>query len=662
MSAVNTRPVMRDAFRIAALATATALMAAVFVAQNARPVWADALPGGTGSAQPDPGGTPLAQSPFTPTSLHTPSGDIQVVLFEGNFEDNSSSDTTTLSGFTVPAGPFTALTTYVVADGQCDAVATPEPCVDGRPTAGSSTETLSFNALTKGPDAFRGHDPCPWGPDTCLWDTRTEDVTSFVSSGDTTASVTVAANGAASDCVNHEAQVLAVGPSAAFSTAGYAASGVGLRNQGSGTINLSGVPAGSVIKRALLYWNILADSQPSGAMIVNGTSAAGAMFATGAVPCWNAASSFAFRSDVTSLVTGNGAYALSGFPTGSTSGLNPWDNPTPQPMMEGASLLVFFEPKRQTTLTYTGDTSGVFHDPTTLSATLTTEGSPLPGATINFTMGAQSCSGVTDASGSASCSFVINQVMGVYPLTASYAGDATHLPSSFSGSYTVAKEDTTTTYTGPTLLANGSTVTLSATLLEDGTTPIPGEIVTITLGSGITAQSCSGVTDAAGNASCTLVVNQPLGPGTVTASFAGDAGFLPSSDTRSTLVFSALSAGGFVVGDQSATGHVEFWGAEWAKDNSLSGGSAPSSFKGFEDSGPVASCGGSWTTDPGNSSAPPSTIPAFMAVIVSSSITKSGSTISGDVRAIVVVQTDPGYSGNPGHAGTGTVVAVVCSI
>jgi len=47
-------------------------MAAVFVAQNARPVWADDLPGGTGTAQPDPGGTPLAQSPFTPASLHTP--------------------------------------------------------------------------------------------------------------------------------------------------------------------------------------------------------------------------------------------------------------------------------------------------------------------------------------------------------------------------------------------------------------------------------------------------------------------------------------------------------------------------------------------------------------------------------------------------------------
>lgn len=660
MAVMNLLSQPRSVVRIAALATGAALVAAMLVAQNARLVWADGSPGGVGLAG-DPGGTPLVQSPFTPATLHTPSGDIQVVVFEGNFEDAASSDTTTLSGFTVPSAPFQAMTTYVVADGQCDSVATPEPCVDGRPTAGSSTETLSFNALTKGPDAFRGHDPCPWGPDTCLWDTRTEDVSAFVSSGDTTAVATVAANGSSTDCVNHEAQVFAVGPSAAFSSAGYAAAGIGLRNQGSGTINLSGIPAGSVIKRALLYWNILADNQPAGDMMVNGSSAPGTMIGQGAVPCWSAAASFAFRSDVTPLVTGDGAYTVSGFPTGSTSGLNPWDNPTPQPMMEGASLIVLFEPKRQTTLTYTGDTSGVFHDPTALSATLTSEGTPVPGATIDFAMGTQTCSGVTDATGSASCSFVINQVMGTYPLTADYAGDATHLPSSFTGTYTVNKEDTTTTYTGPTLLANGSTVTLSATLLEDGTTPIAGEIVMLTLGSGISAQTCSGITDASGNASCTLVVNQPLGPGTVTASFAGDAGFLPSSDTRSTLVFTAPAAGGFVVGDQSATGSVEFWGARWAKDNSLTGGSAPSSFKGFEDGGSVPACGGTWTTDPGNSSAPPASVPAFMAVIVSSSITKSGSTISGDVKAIVIVQTNPGYAGDPGHMGTGTVVAVICT-
>ncbi len=49
-----------------------------------------------------------------------------------------------------------------------------------------------------------------------------------------------------------------------------------------------------------------------------------------------------------------------------------------------------------------------------------------------------------------------------------------------------------------------------------------------------------------------------------------------------------------------------------------------------------------------------------MAVIASSSISKSGPTISGDIPHIVVVTTNPGYAPNPGHPGTGSVVAIVC--
>jgi len=49
-----------------------------------------------------------------------------------------------------------------------------------------------------------------------------------------------------------------------------------------------------------------------------------------------------------------------------------------------------------------------------------------------------------------------------------------------------------------------------------------------------------------------------------------------------------------------------------------------------------------------------------MAVIVSSTISKSGSTITGDTVHEVVVKTNAGYAPNPGHAGTGTVVAQIC--
>jgi hypothetical protein len=47
-------------------------------------------------------------------------------------------------------------------------------------------------------------------------------------------------------------------------------------------------------------------------------------------------------------------------------------------------------------------------------------------------------------------------------------------------------------------------------------------------------------------------------------------------------------------------------------------------------------------------------------VIASSSITKSGPTIAGNTQQVVIVRTNPGYASNPGHAGTGTVVAVIC--
>ncbi|HEY0515728.1 MAG TPA: hypothetical protein VGD00_01290 [Solirubrobacteraceae bacterium] len=128
----------------------------------------------------------------------------------------------------------------------------------------------------------------------------------------------------------------------------------------------------------------------------------------------------------------------------------------------------------------------------------------------------------------------------------------------------------------------------------------------------------------------------------------------------------AQAQGNFVIGDQNAVPgmHVTFWGAQWWKLNSLSGGSAPPSFKGFanEVAAAAPSCGESWTTDPGNSSDPPlAPLPPLIEVLVSSSIDKSGRTISGNVTAVALVATDPGYAPNPGHAGTGTVIAVGCT-
>ena len=64
------------------------------------------------------------------------------------------------------------------------------------------------------------------------------------------------------------------------------------------------------------------------------------------------------------------------------------------------------------------------------------------------------------------------------------------------------------------------------------------------------------------------------------------------------------------------------------------------------------------TSDPGT--ALPSSVPAYMAVVVPNKVTQSGSTISGNVAKVVIVKTNPGYEPDPSHPGTGTVVATLC--
>ncbi|MDQ1521860.1 MAG: hypothetical protein QOI55_2933 [Actinomycetota bacterium] len=124
---------------------------------------------------------------------------------------------------------------------------------------------------------------------------------------------------------------------------------------------------------------------------------------------------------------------------------------------------------------------------------------------------------------------------------------------------------------------------------------------------------------------------------------------------------SPSTPGMFVVGDLSTHvgAHVEFWGAQWSQDNNLSGGAAPAAFKGFADSVDDATCPTHWSTGPGNSPHPPATISSDITVIVTSSVTKSGPVITGDVVELVTVHVDNGYAGDPGHPGTGTVTGIV---
>jgi hypothetical protein len=174
---------------------------------------------------------------------------------------------------------------------------------------------------------------------------------------------------------------------------------------------------------------------------------------------------------------------------------------------------------------------------------------------------------------------------------------------------------------------------------------------------------CTASASGAGGLNVGLTVdyinNVLAGTATANASYAGDANHLPSSGSATFVITG--QAFNFVIGDNNAKvgATVTFWGAKWARLNSMSGGPAPASFKGFAGS-TQASCGGTWTRDPGNSSGPPAAIPEYITVIVSSSITQSGSVVSGNSTKLVIVKTNPGYGPDPSQTGTGTVVSVVC--
>ena len=309
-----------------------------------------------------------------------------------------------------------------------------------------------------------------------------------------------------------------------------------------------------------------------------------------------------------------------------------------------------------TTLSYTGATSAGYHDFAVLSAKLVdANGAPLTHQWVTFTLGTQTCTVLTDSRGIATTVLLILQNAGAYQLNVGFAGSASYPASHTSTPFTVTREEAKIypLVSGPVL--DDNSIELSALLLEDGVLPIPNRTVTLSLG----GAHCTATTNWLGLATCSVGHIATLGPTTSSATFAGDQNYEPATASTSALLYAHAPGGGtFVVGDHDDSGSIMFWGAQWSNRNSMSGGGS-SSFKGYANHG-VASCGRSWSADPGSSSTPPAgALPTYMDVIVASSTSKSGSSISGNSVHIVIVKTDAGYAGNPGHDGTGTVVATI---
>jgi hypothetical protein len=123
-----------------------------------------------------------------------------------------------------------------------------------------------------------------------------------------------------------------------------------------------------------------------------------------------------------------------------------------------------------TELSYTGDTMGVYSDPVTLEAILTESltGLPVAGKSIEFTVGTQTATALTDTEGLASATLVLDQPEGTYTVSASFAGDDEYLSSSDSSDFHLSKESSFVLYSGLTVIQKSdSTLTLMATIFDD---------------------------------------------------------------------------------------------------------------------------------------------------------------------------------------------------
>ena len=105
----------------------------------------------------------------------------------------------------------------------------------------------------------------------------------------------------------------------------------GIRTIGTGTITVSGVSG--TVTRALLYWQgptNSTDPAVNAAVTFGGTDITGTNIGVSSDNCWGFDNSQAYRADVTSVVTGNGAYALANFLKADAD-------------INGVSLFVFFD-------------------------------------------------------------------------------------------------------------------------------------------------------------------------------------------------------------------------------------------------------------------------------------------------------------------------------
>lgn len=223
------------------------------------------------------------------------------------------------------------------------------------------------------------------------------------------------------------------------------------------------------------------------------------------------------------------------------------------------------------------------------------------------------------------------------------------------GGAPVAPPEGGATLTLATRVTGGTASPSTWTLRASGPTPIAGV-------SG--SASVTGVEVTAGS----YVLSESGGPATYTAGWSCAGATLsgrvvtidPFAAVLCTLETSYvdpyLRTGTFVIADRVARvgATVTYWGASWPSRNAPSKGTRVAAFRGYASSVSTARprAGATWRTTPGLTASPPRSLPKVIAVAVTSSVRRSGSSISGNVVRIALVRRGSTF-------GVGTVVALL---
>ena len=145
-------------------------------------------------------------------------------------------------------------------------------------------------------------------------------------------------------------------PSLTYFNGSVATSGVGLRNQRSGAITISGL--NGTVQAAYVYWAVItytttipapvkgltvARLWPTVVGVAASQTVTGTLVGKGISPCWGGAQILIYRAalNTATVALGNGVYKiqLKVGASGRTDGADPWNSTVTYPLFEGASLV-----------------------------------------------------------------------------------------------------------------------------------------------------------------------------------------------------------------------------------------------------------------------------------------------------------------------------------